>query len=402
MQQRNMNVVSTDLGYVTDAWRIQVQIVVVNLSMKLLLIDCLVNTRSNEYRSANPLYGSLTMRARSMSSSKRRRYAIYGFPLLFLCMSIFSCSSDAAVAKRMVFALTNSRDSNLEKLLEQPSIDGVAFQEGWAMLEPRAGEYNWSTLDRAIYQVRVHRKYVSIHLLASPRTPGWLSTVGAQYFSGTDFRGREIADVVPWDKVYLERYTRFLKALADHLSETGATPNVFALGVVVPVAECNLVGCRNDMIGDVRYDRNLYLTACKQMIDAYAEAFPGARLFVSPPVRDMICFPQQDSKFFKELMDYAIAKHHNKAYMFAADLNSQGSERTRPYLEYSSKTGLGFQTIWSSTNDPSIRMKGAYPSNLLQSINYGINCGGSYFEIYAVDVLNHERAIQQAIQRIHQ
>jgi hypothetical protein len=87
--------------------------------------------------------------------------------------------------------------------------------------------------------------------------------------------------------------------------------------------------------------------------------------------------------------------------MFAADLNAEGSERTKPYLDYASKTGLGFQTIWSATRDPADRMKGSYPGNLAQSVSYGIANGARYFEIYAVDVLNPDPIIQKALKLIH-
>ena len=45
---------------------------------------------------------------------------------------------------------------------------------------------------------------------------------------------------------------------------------------------------------------------------------------------------------------------------------------------------LGLQTIWSSTDDPNNRMRGS----LHDALERGLSMGASYFEIYAVDVLN--------------
>jgi hypothetical protein len=308
---------------------------------------------------------------------------------------------DAQEKRRLAFALSNSRNANLDRLLQNPNIDGLALQEGWELLEPEQGKYRWESLDHALDLAIRYRKYLSIHLLASPRPPHWLEQEGAQFFSGVDFRQRRTRDVVPWDRVYLERYTKFLQTLASHLQQRKAESYVFGLGAVVPVAECNLVCCRGNMLGDVRYDRSAYLAACKQMLDVYASTFRQARIFISPPVRNLICVPEPDHNFFPEEMNYGLSKYGKRMWMFAADLNAEGSERTAPYLQFASKTGLGYQTIWSATDDPGHRMKGTFPGNLLESVNRGIKNGALYFEIYAVDVLNPSSEIQKALSVIH-
>lgn len=320
---------------------------------------------------------------------------------IFLLSFTAATSCWAAQPPKYAFALTNSHAQNLDALLSNKNIDGIALQEVWAVLEPQEGQYHFEALDLALKCAAAKKKLVSLHVMASPRVPMWLNAAGAEFFNGVDFRGRRVVDVVPWDKVYLEKFGHFLNKLSEHLRQQRLYNSVFALGVVVPVAEMNLIGCHHGKLGSVSYDRSAYLAACKTMIAKYSSSFPQARKFISPPMRDLVCFPVQDREFYRELMIDSIRSYGTTCWMFAADLNAEGSERTRNYLDLTRETGLGYQTIWSSTNDPSLRMKGFYPQNLRLAIMKGIENGAEYFEVYAVDVLNPSAEIQGALGLIH-
>lgn len=312
-------------------------------------------------------------------------------------------AEEGAGGRSRAFALTNSRDQSLAALLAHEHIDGVALQESWAAIETQPGSFSWASLDLAIGAARAVGKEVSLHLLASPRAPAWLANVGAAFYSGRDFQGQPVHDVVPWDSVYLQRFSDFLLAVADHLEDERTLDSVFDVSVVVPVPEMNLVACRDGRLGDsVPYDRAAYLAAWKRMVDAYYRAFPRAAKFVSPPVNGLICAPTVDKELYREVMDYAIDTYDDSFWVFAADLNADGSQRTRDYLDdVASRTSLGYQTIWSATSDPNRRMGGSYPTNLEQAVGIGLSHGATYFEIYAVDVLNPEPAIQRAVTAAH-
>ncbi len=321
------------------------------------------------------------------------------FCLVWILCSSILCLGETPAAK--AFALTNSGSRDVSTLLQHKAIDGLALQEAWAILEPREGVYRWDRLDSVLKAARQNHKMVSLHLMGSPRVPGWLSAAGAEFYSSTDFRGRPVRDVVPWDPIYLKLYSRFVRDLARHLRQAGLDSTVFALGAVAPVSECNIIGGKDGYLGRVPYDREAYLRAHKSMLDVYCEAFPQAKIFVSPPVREMICFPDQDTRFYPELMNYAHSRHPGQCWVFAADLNAEGSQRTRPYRSYA-KQGLGYQTIWSATNDPRHRMKGSFPQNLSEAVRFGLRNGAEYFEIYSADVLNPNPSIQSALRSIHQ
>jgi hypothetical protein len=46
-------------------------------------------------------------------------------------------------------------------------------------------------------------------------------------------------------------------------------------------------------------------------------------------------------------------------------------------------------------------MEGSYPGKLQQAVCQGLANGAGYFEIYAVDVLNMDTKIQNAIKAVH-
>lgn len=310
-------------------------------------------------------------------------------------------AGDAGTSQAKAFALTQANDPQIPTLLSHPGIDGVALQLGWSQYEQSDGQFSWSGLDTVLAEVGAKGKQATLHFYASSKPPAWLEQAGAQMYSYQDLTGKSVTEPVPWDPVFLAEYSAFLSALATHLQKTGELAAVFDVSVSAPVSEMNLVGCRNGMLGtSVTYNRASYLQAWETMIDAYQSSFPNKAKFVSPPVAGLICAPAVDKTFYTDLMSYAKTKGSN-FWIFAADLTSQGSQRVSDYTSLLGTFPLGYQTIWSSTNDPSNRMKGSYPTNLEQAACFALDQGASYLEIYAADVLNTNATIQSAITAIH-
>jgi hypothetical protein len=322
----------------------------------------------------------------SPTVGRRARAAIIAAALL--C----SLRIDAAPSRR-VFALTQL-DGPIQSLLDHPDIDGIALQIGWPALEPAERVYRWSELDAVLAQIMSRQKEVTLHVL--PDISPWLKAAGARTYSFVDFQGHAREAIVPWDETYLARFTEFLSALHEHLRDSGSLQTVGHVSVAAPVPEMDLAGCRNELLGSsVRFDRAIYLLAWKRMVDAYAAAFPAIEKLVSAPV-GLICFPQRDALFYRDVMDHAAQT--GEAFLpFAADLTSEGSDRMASYNDLAQQYGVAFQTIWSATNDPGNRMKGHYPDNLRAAVCTALRHNAMTIEIYAADVLNDDPAIQSAI-----
>ncbi|GEM_PF-969878 len=304
-----------------------------------------------------------------------------------------------------VFALTQPTSKNIDDLLADADVDGLALQFAWEAIETSDNVYRFDELDSVMTRSKEKGKQVTLHLLAAPHAPKWLEGKGVVYFSSTDFRGRTLRDVVPWDAVYIAQYKEFLTALALHLKEKGTLDAVFDVSVTVPEAEMNLITCRNGALAQgVSYDRVKYLAAWKEIGDSYAKAFPSQVKFVSPPHMGLICAPEQDAEFYTELMNYLLTTYGKSFWVFAADLKIDGSVRSEAYPELLKKTGLGYQTIWSASGkamNVGVELGGTYPDNLKQSVCSGLKNGATYFEIYQVDVLSADTTLRSALKAVH-
>lgn len=304
--------------------------------------------------------------------------------------------AQAQVAK--VFALTDVGDSPavLDSFAARATVDGLAFRTSWRALEPQSDVYDWTTLDAAFDTVRTHGKLLTLHVGASSLgIPNWLTGLGVATYTYTTPLGL-VTEPVPWDAVFLARYTQFVGALAAHIQARGDASLLYAVSDGVPVAEMSLVGCQNGILsGGTPYDRNSYLSAWKTTIDAYAVAFASTKLFISAPV-GVICRPDNDGKaFYTAVMNHALTKSASTT-VFAADLNALGSARLAQTDDsIRSRTGVAFQMIWSSTNDTKNCMQGT----LMDAVCKGIESGAQYFEIYKVDLSSADTGIQDAIQR---
>lgn len=296
-----------------------------------------------------------------------------------------------------VFALMDVGDAKsvLDDFAARATVDGLAFRTAWRVLEPQDGGYDWSTLDAAFDAVRARGKQLTLHVGASSvGIPSWLFGLGVATYTYNTPMGMTVTEPLPWDTVFVSRYTRFVAALAAHIQARGDTSLLYAVSDGVPVAEMSIIGCQNGVLsGGTAYNRASYLNAWKTTVDAHAAGF-STRLFISAPV-GVICIPDNDGKvFYTEVMNHALTKSA-QASVFAADLNALGSARLAQVdASVSNRAAIAFQMIWSSSNDPQNRMRGS----LKDAVCYGIKNGARYFEIYKADISSLDALIQEAIQ----
>lgn len=304
-------------------------------------------------------------------------------------------TTNSSATTSQVFALLDPGESNnaMAQYAALASVDGLAYRTRWSTLEPGDGSYNWTALDAAFSAVAAQNKLLTVHVgVSGGAWPQWLQSAGAQTYTYSGPQG-SVTDPVPWDSTFLARYGDFVSALANHIQSSGNMSRLRAISVGAPVSEMSLVGCQNNTMGSVTYNRSNYLQAWKTTIGNYASAFTSAPVFVSAPV-NVICMPDNDGKnFYTELMNYSIALNAHTA-VFAADLNALGSSRMNQVdTSISSQTAIDFQMIWSANPDPQNRMQGTLRDAVCKGLGYGTH----YFEIYKTDLSSSDSAIQSAI-----
>lgn len=295
-----------------------------------------------------------------------------------------------------VFALLDPFDdaARVRTYLQRAEVAGVAWRGLWKQVEPSDGTWDWSRLDTALDEAADAGKRVTIHLGSSGGGwPTWLTTAGVATYAGTTPLG-PVTDPVPWDATYLARYSRLMQTLATHLTARNATARVRAVSVGAPVSEMSLVGCTQGVLGtsptSVAYDRARYLGAWSTAAQAVMTAFPANEVVVSAPV-PVICRPDSDgAAFFRDLMTPLA-----RASIFAADLKASGSQRAGQIDATLRGRPLLFQTIWSSTNDPTNRLEGTLSS----AVCSGLALGARYFELYKADLDSTTPALQRAVRQ---
>lgn len=344
------------------------------------------------------------------TENKKGTYlSLHGFALCLLLLttacgggsggatSTVPSQPEPSVQASKVFALMDVGDSSLvlDDFAARATVDGLAFRTAWRVLEPQDGVYDWKTLDAAFDTARAHGKQLTLHVGASSLgIPNWLTALGTVTYTYITPAGA-VTDPVPWDAIFLSRYTRFMSALAAHAQERGDDSLLYAVSDGVPVGEMSILGCQNSFLtGGIAYNRDNYLNAWKTTVDAHADAFPSTKLFISAPVA-VICMPDNDgSAFYTEVMNHALSKNAQTS-VFATDLNAAGSARlVQVDAAIKTRATIALQMVWSSTNDTQNRMQGT----LQDSVCRGIESGARYFEIYKADITSTDPSIQNAIQ----
>lgn len=312
--------------------------------------------------------------------------------LLAVTVALASVAAAAAVPCGELFVLRPLSEALAEQPLEPAYVDGMALQIPWRAIEPEAGRYDWRLLDEAVAAAGRHGKRVTLHVLPL-RPPEWLFAAGAESLSFTMTRpdsplyGRELREVLPWDPVYLERWSRLTAKLGKRYAGNRA---LFAVSVTAPAPEMVLPGAipNTPAFEELRrrYRKDVYLAAWKRMIDVYQAAFPDTPKLLVPGIVLM------DERFADEVVDYARRRYGDRLWLFNTGLRADGVPQAGMLTGHiaqlltaqGGRGGLGLQTIWSASDDPHQRMRGT----LRQALDRGLAMGGSYFELYASDVLN--------------
>lgn len=312
--------------------------------------------------------------------------------LITAALSLRISAVEAAARNNYLFVLQGLNSPFSATMLDRSYVDGMALQIGWREVEPTQDKYDWRRVDTFIDEAKRRNKQVTLHLLPL-HPPEWVFAAGAEKYCFTmpargDFMpGRERCELLPWDRVFLERWSRLVAEFGKHYN---GNPAVLAISLTAPAPEMVLPGAipRTPAFGDMerRYKKDVYLSAWKQMIDVYQRAFPDKVKFLAPGI---VLF---DEYFADDVISYARQQLGEKLWLFNAGLRADGipqksmaSGHIAVLLEeYSRKGTVGLQTIWSATEDPNKRMRGS----LRDALDKGLQMGASYFEIYAVDVQN--------------
>ncbi len=277
-----------------------------------------------------------------------------------------------------VYALGQSFSSSQ---LSDPNITGISLRIGWNAIETKKGVYDWSYLDNNISAAAANGKKVMIRVFGGQFTPDWVYAEGAQSFNFTDPDLGASTMPVPWDSVFLNEWTSFIKALG---TKYAGMAQVVTIQMTGPsrAGEMYLPNKTDQAFWtSLGYTDTKLIGAWSTVIDAYNAAFPSTALGID--IAYPISFGDKES-LLTQILDYAYNRLGTRLRVQGNWLAAKTNSTNPLYLivkNFSSQTDVGFQMLCSA-NDPT-RLGGT----LRQAIDNGLAAGASYIEFWGVDAV---------------
>ena len=98
-------------------------------------------------------------------------------------------------------------------IAEKPFVKGILVRVGWNLLEQMENIFNWSLLDTQIARAKSYGKKISLAIGCGPAIPQWVDIAGASSIKIIIPDSDTIA--VPWDSVFLSKWSNFILALGS-------------------------------------------------------------------------------------------------------------------------------------------------------------------------------------------
>ena len=292
------------------------------------------------------------------------------------------------------------------RALRNPCISGVALQIHWADLEPVQGKPDWSKLDQLFSAAESSHKWVQLLIFPGFFSPAWAleGDVKTKTFAIQYGPGKETVKTLPmpWDKVYLTRWSAFLKLLSARYGKEPAFRVVAAVGPTSVSAEMTLPGkLQNLKIWQSEgYTPHKYIEAWQQIFQVYAADFPNQWVSLSVGIGLNInnqgrIEGSEGARTRQMIIDRAMARLGSRFVLQNSDL-SAGPVRhpaTQLVIGYSGRVITGLQLRTSAERESAdMGAAGNPPLALRRSIDLGMepNSAGhriDYLEIYEPDVV---------------
>jgi hypothetical protein len=321
---------------------------------------------------------------------------------------------------RGVFALQKEGQPIPSAVYADPNVDGIAIRARWSDVEPSEGNFDFSLLDGQIAAANSTSKSVSISLVAGIYSPSWVYAAGASSFSTivdqkyTQAFCQPAQVPIPWDPVFLQKWTALIQAVGQHYANTPALGRMHITGINFHNEETSLpaqqggtvVGLNGQVCqtnNDVQewmsvgYTAVLVKNAFSQIADAFSASFPKIKIAPMvhgggfPPLNDTGQVDSAGAQLQGQLISLGVGRYGQQ---FGVQNNSLSASFVDPQVAaVAATTTTGYQMLWFVTNDNTCRMNHFVApcdprTDLQGAINLAVQSGGTYLEIYLPDILN--------------
>lgn len=159
------------------------------------------------------------------------------------------------------------------QIAAMPFVNGILVRVGWQLVEPTDDNYNWNLIDGQIAAANTYGKKIALGIGCGIATPPWVFTAGAQ---------RLVTSVpftdtipVPWDTVFINRWTSFITALGNRYQNDTTIQLVYITASTGNGFEMQLPFVTTPTLAAAGYTDAKVIGEWKAIIDAFGNAFPN-------------------------------------------------------------------------------------------------------------------------------
>jgi uncharacterized repeat protein (TIGR01451 family) len=320
--------------------------------------------------------------------SVRLRIVINNFAKIFGISAVFSavmlaCANPVAAQKpdpAGIVRLLSDNYSMPERLeaWRNPNLDGMRVRADWNAVQPTSLTFDWSHIDELLSLGAQHGKLIGLSVAAGIFTPQWVYDSGAFEYAIQDGTGNSMP--IPWDDAFLTKWLAFVNTLGARYDGNPALGYVVMSGMG-QIVETYLAQTARDTTNLTNLGGpSAWTEAAKQIIAAYANAFPTTPFFITAAKP----FPTADGlSALQNVVDWGVATYPGRFGIMNAGLNAQSDTLYYPNLAvytYRLTQPVGFQMLCSAARDP-VRLRGT----LDQALMRGVQLGAKFVEVYPVD-----------------
>lgn len=268
---------------------------------------------------------------------------------------------------------------------DNATADGVIFRTGWMLTEPRANAYEWGQIDRHMQAAKRSGKIFGLAIGAGRGTPRWFLQSSPTTLTITQHRKgfgqRQVTMPVPWDRAFQDRWGEFLQAVAARYDGEPNLAYVVIAGVGIsfePVMARSPEDVRNfEAMGGLPR----WIEGTKAVIDLYARHFRKTPFLLSMhlPVRSA-----EAQRAIEAVVDYGLRTYPGRFGVQNHGLDAVASTSDfyhRTISEWSGRTTVGYQMVWSSVGVNAEWLRGS----LGDVLRRGAAMKAHFVEVYAVD-----------------
>lgn len=165
---------------------------------------------------------------------------------------------------------------------QDTALSGLSIQVSWRDLEPEPGIYRWELIESKLQDAERKNLLVNIAVITGPKSPRWLHTQGAEWFtySKNGDRTNLMELPIPWDSSYLDAYASFITEFGlrydgDHriniIRATNSTTDGVGMDYVLDRHD-------KDILNTAGFSEESMVNSWKTILDQFALSFSTTKI----------------------------------------------------------------------------------------------------------------------------